>query len=535
MSGSRPQMHHTKARLGTRHATAPPARSRRDPLVAGMLLSIALVSALAWWDSRRESDAVLRDVAAEQVVQAAMLAANLRAHLGAIEHDGRLVADGEAAKVADRYDAVSVRAPGAPPLAAPDATRVVLSVLRPGGPIVDFTVRPRDLLEMPPAIAPPGELDVFIAPPGEATLYGVLPTSGPRTLSPSARGAFDVLRDAIDRGSTARLDREQAAEAGLVPRTAMAGVAHVDAGPLGRWGVVVVGTAARPRDRETRAFWRLVLSVGLVAGLVLVFGGVALRNQRKELVLERELAVQRAQREREEQLVRAERVATMGTFAMGVVHEVSTPLGVIFGRAEQLRSKAGADERAVRAVDAIMAEVDRIQAIIRRFLDLARGGPASLSRAVPGDLVQSAMALIEHRFTKAGVELTIDCPPDVPMVHCDRALLEQAIVNLLLNACDACAPGGHVQLAVRADAGCVAFLVTDDGVGITPEAAARATDPFFTTKPAGTGTGLGLAIASEIAKSHRGELTIAPNGARGTRACIELPAMNHEEGAHALH
>lgn len=74
--------------------------------------------------------------------------------------------------------------------------------------------------------------------------------------------------------------------------------------------------------------------------------------------------------------------------------------------------------------------------------------------------------------------------------------------------------------------------MTDDGVGIKPEVAARAKESFFTTKAAGSGTGLGLAITSEIAKSHRGELTLAPNGDRGTRACIEIPVAM-KAGMHA--
>jgi len=111
----------------------------------------------------------------------------------------------------------------------------------------------------------------------------------------------------------------------------------------------------------------------------------------------------------------------------------------------------------------------------------------------------------------------------MPVIQSDRGLLEHAIVNLLLNACEACDPGGHVEVVARSDADHVVFVVTDDGAGISAENAARATEPFFTTKPAGRGTGLGLAIAAEIAKTHRGNLTIAPNPERGTRACIEIP------------
>ena len=170
-----------------------------------------------------------------------------------------------------------------------------------------------------------------------------------------------------------------------------------------------------------------------------------------------------------------------------------------------------------------MRQVDRIQVVTRRFLDMARGGPPSLARTDPAEIVRATAALVEHRFAKAGVSLLTRAPEGSPEVRCDRALLEQAIVNLLLNACDACASGGRVELVASADSERVAFVVTDDGVGIAPEDAARAAHPFFTTKAAGTGTGLGLAIASEIAKIHRGELTLAPHEGHGTRACIEIP------------
>jgi signal transduction histidine kinase len=168
--------------------------------------------------------------------------------------------------------------------------------------------------------------------------------------------------------------------------------------------------------------------------------------------------------------------------------------------------------------------VDGIRAVVRAFLDMARGGPPSFTPSSPREIAVSAASLVEHRFANAGVSLAVDVPRDIPEIRTDRALLKQAIVNLLLNACDACARGGHVELSARADAERVAFVVTDDGVGITEDQAARATKPFFTTKAGVGGEGLGLAIAAEIAKSHRGELRIAPNGPVGTRACIEIPA-----------
>jgi signal transduction histidine kinase len=286
---------------------------------------------------------------------------------------------------------------------------------------------------------------------------------------------------------------------------------------------IVAASAARERDREKRATARLVLGVAVAAGLVLAFGGVALRRQRQRFDAQRELAVAQAQHERDEHLSRAERMATVGTLAMGIAHEVATPLGVIVGRAEQLLGKLQGDERSASGVRAILAQADRIQQVMRRFLDMARGAPPSLDRVDPATVVRAAAAAVEHRFARARVSLDADVPPSMPAIQCDRDLLEQAIVNVLLNACEACAEGGHVEMAARVDAEQVALVVRDDGAGISVENARRASEPFLTGKPGGGGSGMGLAIASEIVKCHRGGLTIEPHPERGTRALIEIP------------
>jgi two-component system NtrC family sensor kinase len=482
------------SRLPPRFSRAATAAHLR--LLAWMLAAVGAVTSLAWWDARRESEALFRDVGQEQFLLASVVALDLQARLeNRVERNGR----GDPASLA--------------------------SLEAGTGLLRDFA-----------RLEHPGELRLFVQPPGipEASSH-----SGPVLYGSDGGGVASApLADGLRRNeATRRLDRADAAAVGLVLRTAMAGFAHVDAGPLGLWGIVAVGTAARPRDREARAFWRLALGVAVAAGLVLAFGGVALRTQRRELEAQRELAVAEAERVSDDQLARAERMATMGTFAIGVVHEVSTPLGVIVGRAEQLCARAGDDARSARAVEAILGQVDRIQIVVRRFLDLARGGPPSLERTRPGDVVRAAAASVEHRFAKAGVDLVVDADDSAGEILCDRALLEQALVNLLLNACDACAHShapanqepapatGIVEIANRADAERMAFVVADDGDGIDPAVAARVTEPFFTTKAKGAGTGLGLAIASEIAKSHRGTLALAPNAPRGTRACIEIPIL----------
>ena len=504
--------------LGRREHERATARASRRVLVS-MLAAIVAVTGLAWWDEAREAEAALRDLEHEQTILASSLAAGLRAHFAALERAATLAGALGTGALAGRYDPVRIRAAGAPRAAPTDPARVVMTFPLAGERAVDLGVSlgelldgSRDLATGPDAAS---DLAVFVSAPGDADLR-----SGDGRVGSSAR-----VRDALAGGRPAlRLGRGEALELGLRERTAIAGLARVDAGPLGRWGVVAVASAARERDREKRASWRLVSSVLVASGLVVVFGGVALRKQRKGFELAHRLTVSELEHERDERLSRAERVATMGTFAMGVAHEVSTPLGVIVGRAEQLLARLRDDERATRGAEAILQQADRIQHIVRRFLDMARGGPLSFARTDAADVVRAAAAAVDHRFSRAGVSLEADIAEPMPPIRCDRDLLEQAIVNLLLNACEACAPGGHVQLSARSDSDRVAFVVTDDGVGIRVEDAARATEPFFTTKPAGSGTGLGLAIAAEIAKSHRGELKVEPNVGGGTQARIEIPA-----------
>ena len=494
-----------------------------------MVLAIMMIAALAYWDEQRESAAALSDFGEEQAMLAKAASAALTVQLSAAQKDALVIAR-ELVRTNASSNAegspvfqVSLRARKAPPVNADNGQSLHFVLPFDEQTYLDLLVPTAALLGSVKSLEQPGSVLVLVQLPAE---LGLVTTTGETVRATEIASALDTAK------SWVRVSRADARDLGLPARTAMAGLGRIDAGPLGKWGVAVIATAERERDRELHAQWRLVLGVVVASGLVVAFGGLALRKQRKELTLSRDLAVAAVQKERDERLVRADKLAMMGALATGIAHEVSTPLGVIVGRAEQLQAKVESDDRAKRALDVITEQAERIGRIIREFLSLARGNSPTMEHVHPKDIVRNALELVEHRFANTGVALLTNVALDLPQIACEPRLFEQVMVNLLLNACDACSRGGSVELVVRADAERVAFIVVDDGEGITPEAAARATEPFFTTKAQGKGTGLGLAIANEIVKHHCGTLKIEPRDFApipeathgvGTRVCVELP------------
>lgn len=516
-------------------------RALRRTLVL-ILLSLATLAGGALFEVWTEEQAGIEAFAEEQAIVARSLAVILEERLADVRKDAHLVVEAVDAgrrptmTVLAPYTDLRVRTEGeARLLLPPPSTAFVLSVSVPGqggasGRVVDLALPQSAITGMFSSFERPRNQVLLLLPPNDDTFRA----GDGRVV------AFPALAQALRSGATSMvLTREQSAHLGLVRRIAVAGLAGVDGGDVGRWGIATAVSMERLRDRERRARTRLVLLVLLSGGLVTSFGALALRRQRRELELSRELAVAAIERDHEARLDQAARAATLGTLAMGIAHEISTPASVIHGRAEQLAARVKSalpdDDRARTAVQAIADQALRISQVVRGFLSLARGDASAGAESVDvARLVEGAMELVEHRFHKARVNLITDVPHDLPALRGDRRLLEHALTNLLLNACDACSAGGTVEIsaAVVGAGQSLTIEVLDDGAGISPENAAHVTEPFFTTKEAGQGTGLGLAITSEIVRAHRGQLTLAARTPRGTRAAITLPIQAQAQ-AHA--
>lgn len=234
------------------------------------------------------------------------------------------------------------------------------------------------------------------------------------------------------------------------------------------------------------------------------------------------------------QLLRAEKLATVGVLAAGIAHEVGTPLGVVRGRAELLASRLGSGHDGGSA-RVIIEEIDRIARTIREMLDFSRVSPTSApSKVSLESVVSKVVELLSFEARNRKVAVSVDTGA-VLLLAANEDQLKQVLVNVMLNAIQACAAGGRVVLRARPDAlgKCARIEVSDDGTGIPEALKHRVFDPFFTTKKRGKGTGLGLTVAAQIVRNHGGDVDLDSAVGHGTTVVVSWPLA--DAGSEVLH
>lgn len=464
--------------------------TRRARTILLMLAGLSTVLAIGLWDAHHEDELALQQLMAEQHFLARALCATL-------ESDQDLEPHGNQRRATDKGF-------------QPAVFRAAASQLEDRGNVVVLLMN--------------------------STLDNFLTT---RNIGVS----IEPLKLAFLRGNDGlKLDRDMAARLGLPRRVAVAGLAATDPRDRAYFrGVAVVTSAEAERDRNRREELRTVFGILIVSTLVVGAGLSALRSQRRQLALEGQQAVHQMERARDAELARANRMATIAALSSGIAHEISTPLGVITGRIEQLRAVIQGQSRYERLLDNIASQVERVDNVMRGFLALARGAAPESEPIAANELAASVVEQVKYRFANAQVQLFyVPCADRDLIVRCVSTLFDQVLIDVLINALEASKFGDRVTLSVTRDASSACFLITDEGTGISDSIVARATEPFFTTKGTRGGTGLGLAIAREIVLHHRGEILLERRskvegpGQPGTRVTVRIPLAEetqHEPNA----
>ncbi len=236
-----------------------------------------------------------------------------------------------------------------------------------------------------------------------------------------------------------------------------------------------------------------------------------------------------------QQLRHADRLATVGTLASGVAHELGTPLNVVAARAEMIASGEATPEEAKDYARVVVGAANRMTATIRRLLQFARRGGAQKARRDLKELVSDSVELLRPLARKRSIELIMAPTAADAVANVDAAQIQQVITNLTMNALQAMPGGGTIEIAIDRGRGLppvdvggdeteyLCLRVTDEGEGISQENLPHIFEPFFTTKDIGEGTGLGLAVTYGIIREHGGWIVVKSAPGEGSTFSVYLP------------
>ena len=240
----------------------------------------------------------------------------------------------------------------------------------------------------------------------------------------------------------------------------------------------------------------------------------------------------RERKQMEAQLIKAERLSSVGALAAGVAHEINNPLGIITMFAQRTLEKAKKGDVDLDKLEKIVQQARRVAQITKGLLDFSRAGPTDFVEFSVTRVIEETVALVAERARRSSIDLVLDQQEHLPVTLGNPQQIGQVILNLLLNALHATDSGGSIHLRATVSEStrlehctrAVRVTVADTGTGIPPEALPHLFEPFFTTKGPGEGTGLGLSVSYGIIKEHHGILFAENRPEGGAIFTFELPA-----------
>jgi len=257
-------------------------------------------------------------------------------------------------------------------------------------------------------------------------------------------------------------------------------------------------------------------------------------NRALEIEIAERRQLEETVREHEARLAQAARLSSVGQMAAEIAHELNQPLGAIAnfarGCTRHLESNTAPTNEIIDTIEEIAAQALRAGRIIRRIASVTRKPATSPDTTDVNDLVHGVARFMAAELHRLGVTLHLDLTPELPMVQADRLQIEEVLVNLMRNGCEAmdgCAGARELSISTTSVApSVVAVAVRDTGAGLAPEIAAHIFAPFYSTKP--YGVGLGLSISRSIVDAHGGDLQAINDGNRGSTFQFTLPASSRQ-------
>lgn len=250
---------------------------------------------------------------------------------------------------------------------------------------------------------------------------------------------------------------------------------------------------------------------------------LALLENLENQVRERTAALEKAQ----ERMLHTEKMSSLGRLSASIAHEINNPLAGILTYAKLLvrtleegAPDDAARQKLIRNLKLVEQETRRCTAIVRGLLDFARERPIESTEFDLNAAVAEALGLLRHQIELQNITLEVESGT-LPPVQADFGQIRQALLNILINGCDAMPNGGTLRVSTRAAAGAVEVGIEDTGIGIPPENLKKVFDPFFTTKT--KGTGLGLSVVYGIVERHGGSLHVESRVGEGTVMTLVLP------------
>jgi C4-dicarboxylate-specific signal transduction histidine kinase len=239
-------------------------------------------------------------------------------------------------------------------------------------------------------------------------------------------------------------------------------------------------------------------------------------------------------RDKQEQLIQAGKLATLGELTTGVAHELNNPLnniGLFVGNViDYVRLGRTDNERMVQDLEKVVDQVKKATEIISHLRTFGRAAPVTVEPVSVNDVIERALSLTQEQLRLHQIEIDLDLCPEAPVVLGNSIQLEQVFINLITNARDALAEAEERRISIECsiEGATVVIVFRDSGPGIPEGLEQRIFDPFFTTKEVGTGTGLGLSITYGIIKDHRGSVGVESTPGAGASFRMELPLADAE-------